>query len=92
MVAKTEVYLVSKGRSTDWRDLEGWRKEEEEEEDSKEPLDSSESEVERSETDKSWEESLGEEASMAVLDEVLTKTKRDGGPMNEIIETMALLG
>ena len=49
----------------------------------KNPWNSSESEVERSETDKSGEESLGWEACRAVLDEVLDKTKKDGKPMKK---------
>ena len=101
----TVVYMMSGGRKVGWEDLDkieedrvvevvlmmkgGGKKKNKK---ARNPWDRSASELEKDETDRSGEDSLGEEARMAVLDDVLNKTKKDGGPMNEIIETMALLG
>ena len=56
------------------------------------PWESSASEFGKDETDRSGEDRLEEQGCMAVLDDLLNKARKDGGSMNEIIETMALLG
>ena len=50
------------------------------------------SKSEKEEADRSGGHSLGEETCTASLDSILHKTKEDGGAMNEMVETMALLG
>ena len=51
------------------------------------------SESENGETDRSGADSLGQAPCTAALEnDVLKKTKPDGEPMNEMVETMAMLG
>ena len=56
------------------------------------PSDSLASESEKEEMGRSGEVSLEEEACAAVLDETFKKATEDNGPMQEMVETMTVLG